>query len=218
MQSDAILYATALQSPAWLIAEPLEPAVVSQIADFNRRGIRWLLGTLRAAGADPASAGKWPRAIAELAALWLALDEDSVARLAAMPYLLFELGLDDASATRLGPLGAAVNMGAPNDLASMILHYAWHIARANPLAAASGLGLSADAAGRLRELGFGELEALVPQIAARLGLRWSGRVPVWQQLLAAVSTGASDALQRERLNGLRRLAGDLLLQPALPRR
>jgi hypothetical protein len=216
-------YASVLQSPGWLIAEPLDPAIAVQVADFNVRGLRLQLTALSAAvAAPPPGVGKTaplPRALSELASLWLALDAAALRRLAQLPYLLFELGLDTPqlfAQTQIASRVAAPNEASPvpaspaHDFARIVLHYAWHLARANPLGAALGLGMPQLSAAALRELSFGDLEWLAPQAAARLRMRWAQRPAVWRGMLSAASGADTAALQREQLSGLRRLAGDLL--------
>ena len=209
----------ATQSPGWLIAEPLDSALQQQIADFNRRGLRWVL-TLLTGVPEGRSVSGVPRAVLDLRALWRALDSPAIARLAAMPYLLFDLGMGSpgllTSAHTPARLPASAIGDERQDFATLVLHYAWHLARANPLGAAVALGLPGPSAAALRELPFADLHRIVPGATERLTLRWAGRPAVWRPLLTAVAGDDADALQREQLIGLRRLAGDLLAAASAP--
>lgn len=217
MRYDDSMQATTAQTPGWLIAEPLDPAIALQVADFNRRGLQQQLALLAAQPTPPRRDAGLPRAVVELTALWRSLDEAALERLAAMPYLLFEVGLGSARLFSR-PASAATAARPPRDIdfARMVLHYAWHLARANPLGAAVGLGMPTPCAAELRELSFGELESFVPAAAARLCLRWGGRPAVWAALLTAAAGSDSALLEREQLSGLRRIAGDLLSAAASP--
>ncbi len=211
MASDDFPYTPTAQTPGWLIAEPLDPAVQQQIGEFNRRGILQLLEDISISAPIPLRAGEPLPAVLQLTKRWQALDAVGVSRLAAMPYLLFDLGFDAPELFAVSRLNSAVV--DPSERAQFVrtvLHYAWHLARANPLGAAVGLGMPSRSCAVLRELGFGELESLVPRFATRLRLRWANRVAVWRALLDVAQSGEPAALEHEQLSGLRRLAGDLL--------
>lgn len=204
MRNDDLHYAATVQSPGWLIAEPLDPAIGQQIAEFNLRGLRQqqAASTTDAAGSVPAFASQWQ-----------ALDPQALQRLASMPFLLFELGLD--TSPLFARAGAGVTAPGPDaaslEFAGQLLNYAWHLARANPLGAALRLGMPSGSVAELRELSFSELHALTAPAARCLRLRWGEPPTVWKQLLAAAKSHDPEALEREQLAGLRRLAGELMV-------
>ena len=210
MQSEVFPYSTTGQTPLWWIAEPLDPAIRTQIAAFNRIGLqmqREALGELN----DPAAeSGGLPPAITELCETWRALDDAALSRLSAMPYLLFEMGFQELRPEVPARPSPATIADARREFARSLLNYAWYLARANPLGAAVGLGMPAASAAALRELSFSDQEMYVPRIAACLSLRWADRPTVWRGMLAAATSGNDRALQLERVSGLRRLAGELL--------
>lgn len=211
MRHDDQGYAATVQSPGWLIAEPLDPAIGQQIADFNLRGLRQQLapGPAAAPAARTAAQGD---VLQELSPLWQQLDGPALQRVASMPFLLFELGLDSLPLFARGQASAPVGPpAAAQEFASQVLGYAWHLARANPLGAALRFGMPPGSAAALRELPFGDLQACAMPAASCLRLRWSQRPSVWRRLLVAARCDDREALEQEQLAGLRRLAGELMV-------
>lgn len=219
MRTDDPLYSATAQAPGWLVAEPLDPAVAQQVADFNLRGLRMQLADLSGSAASPLQESSLPCAVRELQPLWRALGQSAVQRLAGMPFLLFECGLDSLPLFSGAAVRRPVTAQDPQRLefASMVLNYAWHLARANPLGAAVGLGMPGVCAAALRELAFGDVQARAVAAAASLRLRWCERPAVWRPLLAVVTSGVAADLEREQLAGLRRLAGELMRADAAGR-
>lgn len=204
MRHDDQGYAATVQSPGWLIAEPLDPAIGQQIAEFNLRGLRQQLATRPSAAQGDVQQ--------ELSSLWQQLDGPALQRVASMPFLLFELGLDSLPLFARGQASAQVGPPvAAQEFASQVLGYAWHLARANPLGAALRFGMPPGSAAALRELPFGDLQACATPAASCLRLRWSQRPSVWRRLLIAARCDDREALEQEQLAGLRRLAGELMV-------
>ena len=212
MRQDELNYSTTVQSPGWLIAEPMDQAIAQQVCDFNMRGLRLQLAGLEAASCARRRELVLPRALQDLLPVWRAMDAVALRRLASMPFLLFELGLDSVPLFARGGSRAVAlpEAAAQLEFANLVISYAWHLARANPLGAAVGLGMPTQCAAILKEMNFGDLQSCVPSAAACLRLRWCERPAVWRTLLAAVNGGDRTVLEREQLAGLRRLAGDLL--------
>ncbi len=186
----------------------------------------------RDAGAGAgAGAGGFPAAIRELRPQWLALDEAAQRRLAACPYLLFELDFpaamwaatlpplavqearNDGSGQAAGSPGAAGGAASPFDcsdgcaFARLLLHYAWHVVRATPNAAAFVLGASPAAVEPLRGLGLPRMEVLAALAGSRVRLRWDQEPLIWEAWLEAAVRGDPEQLWAAQRRGLQRIAG-----------
>ena len=176
-----------------------------------------------------AGAAGFPAAIRELGSQWLGLDEGAQLRLAGCPYLLFELDFsaaswaaalpprsvqeaarDERSGVAAGCAGAAASPFACNDgyaFARLLLHYAWHVVRATPNAAAFVLGAPPTAFEPLRTLGLARVEAIAALAGSLVRLRWDQEPLIWEAWLGAAVRGDPEQLWVSQRRGLQRIAG-----------
>ncbi|MDE2220947.1 MAG: hypothetical protein KGJ52_11280, partial [Gammaproteobacteria bacterium] len=96
----------------------------------------------------------------------------------------------------------------PTPLLRRALLFAWHLARANRLAACVALGMSAPCAALVAACRFADLEALAERRPAWIRPRWDDRPEVWQAWLAAAAEESPRALESLQLWGLQMLAAD----------
>jgi len=152
---------------------------------------------------------------------WRALGDDARARLARCPFLLVDLG---AARPQLwsGPPRAAVHEARPvsallaqrgplsTPLLRRVLLFAWHLARANRLAARITLGMSAPCAALVAACRFADLEALAERRPEWIRPRWHDRPEIWQAWLGAAAEESPRGLENLRLWGLQMLAAEVL--------
>lgn len=213
---------TGAEVPRSARQDVLDPALLGELRNINERGVRLLQERARAAPArEPA------RYAADLDA-WLALDPAAVQRLAAQPFLLFGIGLEDAArwqrpgADAVGevrPAAAAPAFtGTARDAAAgcwpadgaayarVLTHYAWHLARTAPRTATLVAGMSPQTATALRDCPVGRLDALAQRSVAWLQLRWHDQPRIWAHLLdAARADSTPEAARSATLRALQRL-------------
>jgi hypothetical protein len=192
----------------------LDDDTLRQVAELNLRGLRVLRASLDADAPQPV-------AVAVLEAAWRALDDAALQRLATCPWLLFDAHFDDVARWRRAFLpgvheahsGGAPCMpaAAPVDEAArfrrLVLHYAWHLARAAPLAAALVLGMPAETRALLRTQGLNAIDAFAAEAGDWVRLRWDHLPAAWAPLLQAAAAGDAAALHQAQLHGLQRIAG-----------
>ncbi len=164
-----------------------------------------------------------PDALRLLGAEWLALDDAARHRLAACPYLLFELdfaGLMNAvtppprvvQESRVVP-GAPCTVASPfagaegRGFARLLLHYSWHLVRSAPAAAGFVLGAPQPALESLRVQGLSRVESLAATAGGWVRLRWDHEPLIWIDWLEAARTADPAALWSSQLRGLQRIAG-----------
>ncbi len=164
-----------------------------------------------------------PDALRLLSDEWLSLDEAARHRLATCPYLLFELdvaGLLNAAAVpprfvqeARGVPGAASAIAASfagaegRGFARLLIHYAWHLVRSAPTAAAFVLGASQAVLDPLRTLGLSRVESLAGTASGWVRLRWDQEPLIWIDWLEAARGDDPAALWASQLRGLQRIAG-----------
>jgi len=164
----------------------------------------------------------------DLQALWQPLSGASRQLLARCPYLLADAGF--AQTERWEGLPAAVHDAAAADLPRppqavgrapfttplirRVLVFAWHLARARPLAARIALGMSSACAARVAGCRLADLEALAEQRPAWIRVRWHDRPELWRAWLRAAGQGSSGALLRLQLWGLQSLAAAMVERAA----
>ncbi|MBS0386967.1 MAG: hypothetical protein JSR15_00700 [Proteobacteria bacterium] len=152
---------------------------------------------------------------------WRALSDDARARLARCPFLLVDLGAAQpqlwSNPPRVGvheaqPLSALLAQRGPlaTPLLRRVLLFAWHLARANRLAARITLGMSAPCAALVAACRFADLEALAERRPAWIRPRWHDRPDIWQAWLGAATEESPRGLEILRLWGLQMLAADVL--------
>ena len=152
---------------------------------------------------------------------WRALSDDARARLAHCPFLLVDLGaaqpqlwskLPRVSVHEPQPVSALLAQRGPlpTPLLRRVLLFAWHLARANRLAARITLGMSGPCAALVTACRFADLEALAEQRPAWIRPRWHDRPEVWQAWLGAAAEESPRGLENLQLWGLQMLAADVL--------
>lgn len=185
-----------------------DAGILEPLAELNLEVLDALAG---------AAAGlRWP---------WRALGEAARQRLARCPFLLVDAGFARpelwAGLPRVGvqeglPPAAATEPHGPlaTPLLRRVLLFAWHLARANRLAACIALGMSAPCAGLVAACRFADLEALAERRPPWIRPRWDDRPGVWQAWLAAAAQESPRALESLQLWGLQMLAADVLARRA----
>ncbi len=152
---------------------------------------------------------------------WHALGDPARQRLARCPFLLVEAGFARPELwERLPSVGvheslpAATLLAQRSPLATPVLRrvllFAWHLARADRLAARVALGMSAPCAGLIASCRFGELEALAERRPAWIRPRWDNRPEIWQAWLGAAAEESPHGLENLQLWGLQMLAADVV--------
>ena len=152
---------------------------------------------------------------------WRALSETARARLARCPFLLVDVGAAQpqlwSNLPRLGvheaqPVSVLLAQRGPlaTPLLRRVLLFAWHLARANRLAARITLGMSAPCAVLVAACRFADLEALAERRPAWIRPRWHDRPEVWQAWLGAAAEESPRGLENLQLWGLQMLAADVL--------
>jgi hypothetical protein len=185
-------------------ASSWDGGILEPLAELN-------LEVLDALGA--AAAGlRWP---------WRALGEAARLRLAHCPFLLVDAGFGRpelwAGLPRVGVHEGSPAVAVPaqrgplaTPLLRRVLLFAWHLARANRLAARITLGMSAPCANLVAACRFADLEALAERRPTWIRPRWDDRPEVWQAWLAAAAEESPRALESLQLWGLQMLAAEVL--------
>ena len=154
---------------------------------------------------------------------WRALGEAARQRVAHSPFLVVDAAFARpelwAGLPRVGvheglPTGLVPAPRGPlaTPLLRRVLLFAWHLARANRLAARIALGMSAPCAGLVAACRFADLEALAERRPSWIRPRWDDRPDVWQAWLAAAAEESPRALENLQLWGLQMLAAEVLAQ------
>lgn len=198
-------------SQSWLHSEALDA-----LAAVNEQCLELLCE--QAAVRQPARPR--PALLKELEALWYGLDAGARRRAARCPFLLVDTGFARTASRPWLPAGAIRDQDwsvppvpfftVPRTVAvtRLVLTYAWHLARGESAAVRLFLGMSAQLAERLAGRTLPEVFQLAEGEPGLLTPRWSDRVSVWRDLLAAARSGEPGALERCRIRGLQLLAAD----------
>ena len=187
-------------------------ALLSPVAEINQQ----MLAILCECASAPRPL---PRLVAVLRELWCSLDASARRRLALCPYLLLDGGFSAperwqrAAAGGLGVMDGAGAGGYFSSRAGVALLrrtfvLAWHLARANALAARILLGMSPDCAERIAACPLAELEALAELGPVWVVPRWELQPHVWRQMLQAALADRAAGLRPVQLRGLQLLASD----------
>jgi hypothetical protein len=150
----------------------------------------------------------------EVAAAWGGLDAEARRRAAACPYLLLDAGFADRERWRPPAAGesgrsfGAAFFSVPGtvEVARLTLIFAWHLARAQSIAARVLLGVPPACVALIAALTLRQIHALAERHPHWLRPRWPSRREWWRALLAAAASGEPRALERVRLHGLTLLA------------
>ncbi|HTP39684.1 MAG TPA: hypothetical protein VMI92_08940 [Steroidobacteraceae bacterium] len=192
-----------------------DPAILGNVFEINEQLLRYLAQL----ALDEGRREHWPL-LAQLQEQWQGLGEEGRQRLASCPYLLIDGGFADtqhwpaptAPQVSDAPAPAPRLFGAEAvPLIRRMLLLAWHMARANRIAARVLLGMSGECADRLASYKLHELELLAELRPDWIKPRWSERLCVWRQLLLAARTEEPAELRRAQLRGVQLLASQLLL-------
>jgi hypothetical protein len=209
-----------LTSPVPLVGR-WDNALLLPVAEINQQMLAILCAcaSTRPDGAPGLEARPLPRLVAVLRELWCSLDLAAQRRLALCPYLLLDGGFSAperwqrASAGGLGVMDGAGAGGYFSSRAGVALLrrtfvLAWHLARANALAARILLGMSPDCAERIAACPLAELEALAELGPVWVVPRWELQPHVWRQMLQAALADRAGGLRPVQLRGLQLLASD----------
>jgi hypothetical protein len=151
----------------------------------------------------------------EVAAAWGGFDAGARRRAAACPYLLLDAGFADRerwrpAAGESGRSGGAAFFGVPGrvEVMRLTLTYAWHLSRAQSIAARVLLGIPPACVALIAALTLRQIHALAECHPHWLRPRWPSHREWWRALLAAAASGEPRALERARLQGLTLLAAE----------
>ncbi|MEZ5459773.1 MAG: hypothetical protein R3E65_10855 [Steroidobacteraceae bacterium] len=153
-------------------------------------------------------------------AAWMGLDAAQRRRLAAQPFLLLGVGLEDAARWRalvddvLAAQGAQRIAESRPRTAAMIharllVHYGWHLARIAPLTAGLVAGMAAGSTAALRECRIEHLDALASRGVHWLRPRWLDAPSLWSDLLQAAQTDAAGLARTAALRAVQRVGAAL---------
>lgn len=188
------------------------------VTEMNLRGLRVLRDALLdGRGADITAA-------TALRSEWLALDDAALLRVADAPFLMFELSIDAALAAHRShtlavgddPQRIVPWCGRPpgRAFARLLCHFSWQTCRTAPTAASLLLGISPAGCAAFRSLSLQHLDALTETAGHWLTLRWADDPRCWRPRIAAAQRADSEALWRDTLLGLQRLAAVARTPPA----
>lgn len=152
---------------------------------------------------------------------WRALGEGARLRLARCPFLLVDAGftrpelwgtLPHVGVHEALPVSTLLGQRGPlaTPLLRRVLLFAWHLARANRLAARIALGMSAPCADLVAACRFADLESLAERRPAWIRPRWDNRPEIWQAWLAAAAQESPRGLESLQLWGLQMLAAGVV--------
>ncbi|MGH8150875.1 MAG: hypothetical protein ACRETB_13005 [Steroidobacteraceae bacterium] len=225
--SEHLVVASAAEArgPVWASASWLRAEILDTLAELNEQCLELICE--QAAASAPRSG---PGLLAELEALWGALDMASRRRAARCPFLLVDAGFGragcrpwrDARGTG-APIPRALGVrdrdwpAAPRafftvprtvPVARLLLAYAWHLARSERVAAQLFLGMSARCADRVAGCTLRQVIQIAESEPQLLEPRWPDRHEVWRELLAAAIGTETAALERFRIRGFQLLAAE----------
>jgi hypothetical protein len=176
---------------------------------------------LFAGAASGAASGLRSPIVLELRAEWRQLPRSGLQRLATCPYLLVDAAFAAPTHWRELLTGAVKDATraassietVSTDLIRRTLVLAWHLTRANPLAACIRLGMNQECIELIAARSLHQLEALADTRPSWVRPRWENRVEVWRQLLCAACDDQSARLRQLQLRGLQLLAGSTITRP-----
>lgn len=202
--------------PLWASQSWLQSDALDALAAVNEQCLE-LLCEQASARAPPRPR---PALLKDLEPLWYGLDTAARRRAARCPFLLADAGFARpparpwlaASGIRdrdcSAPPAPFFTVPRTVTVTRLVVTYAWHLACGEPAAARLFLGMPAPLAERLAARTLPEVFQLAEAEPGLLQPRWSDRVPVWRDLLAAAKGGEPAALERCRIRGLQLLAAE----------
>ena len=200
------------------LAGSWDESLQSHVTELNLRFLEVLAGAAAGAGG-----GLQSPVVLELKSEWRVLSARQMQMLARCPYLLLDAAFGVPEHWRATMCGAVHEAAPPGrnpvsalgtELVRRTLVLAWHLARANPLAARITLGMNAECTDLIAGRGLYELEAVAEARPAWVRPRWEGRLDIWRQLLRAASADQANRLRQLQLRGVQLLAGSLLVHVA----
>lgn len=197
------------QGPAARPSGAMEDRDLAQVVEMNLRGLQVVRD--EAASARPGL----PAAVLSLSDEWRQADDTQLSRIAAAPYLLFDIAVDPAMALHSLRPTVAEDVAPPalfgratgRSFARLLVHFAWHICTSRPVSAPMTLGLSGAGCAQLRAHGLQHVDALAEGAARWVQLRWADEPEVWRTRLAAARRNDPEALWGSTLSGMQRVAG-----------
>jgi hypothetical protein len=154
---------------------------------------------------------------------WQRMTPPRLRLLAQCPYLLLDAGFSVPERWRAMVTGSVQDVGPTVqrahdpvgiELVRRTLVLAWHLARANPLAARITLGMNAECIELIASRGLYELEAVAESQPAWVRPRWESKLEVWRQLLRAACDDQITRLRQLQLRGVQLLAGSTMVRAA----
>ena len=194
----------------WLPSQGVDPGPLTEL---NAE----CLGLLARRAADRTAEGDLPPLLVALRDSWATLSPDSIRRLAAAPFSLFDAGLSTAPRWLEGRVrgvhdqqrsGSAYFEGAAaRSITRRMLVYGWHLARSRPRAACLVFGATFSAVEALAACSLSALDSAADRNAELLRPRWAHQPIFWRALLSA--SASNDARLHELLlGGIQRLAAE----------
>jgi hypothetical protein len=189
----------------------LQPETLESLAELNELSLALLAEQAAVPGTPPAAL------LREVRALWPALEPEARRRAAGCPYLLLDAGFADPERWRSsaqvsdgGRKGAAAFFTVPAtvEVARLVLTYAWHLARTQPVATRLLLGMPPACAVLIGGCTLRQIHTLAERRAEWLRPRWLARPQVWRELLVAAGSGEPHALEQAHMHGLTLLAAE----------
>jgi len=187
-----------------------------EITELNARGLELLQCAVRSGDV------RQPELVGGCPERWSQLDAAALARLAAVPLVLFDAGFDQAG--RWAPIDVVrdgqggipherctslFGVGEGSAFVRTVFAYAWHLSRARPLDCAVVFGMRASAASGLATLSLSEVDAIATTNPHWLQLRWHDDPGCWQRLLALASRTSAAPADELRLRTVQQLAGSM---------
>lgn len=217
---------TGLETPLGHRYDRIDAELLRELRALNARGVALLRARASCVpkpGADPATPAA--RSLATDLPGWGTLPPAVADRLAAQPFLLFGIGLEQPARWQpqvrdtdgAVPAEGAAGMPWPEDgpsYARMLCHYAWHLARTAPRTAALVAGMAPETTAVLRACPVERLDVLAQRAAAWLQLRWHDEPQFWSALIAAAQDPeGTDKARVATLRALQRL-GSIHVDPS----
>ncbi|MGH8228035.1 MAG: hypothetical protein ACREU3_09070 [Steroidobacteraceae bacterium] len=202
----------------WLSGAPLQAQALDGLAELNEQCLELICEQAAC------SNGARPAFIAQLEALWTALDAQARRRAARCPFLLVELGFargrvptdlageglrGEPWARQPGQPGAFFTVPRTLTVARLVLAYTWHLARMEEVASRLFLGLAPPWIERIAACTLRQVMQLAESQPGMLEPRWPDRVGVWRELLVAAASGEPSALEPVKIRGLQLLAAQV---------
>lgn len=232
MSSSSVLAVTAgreSRTPARGAVDALDGALLAEIHAINATGIDLLAQRAAELATAPAVCGEG-RAGASGSGLvlppgppppaWVALDGAQRRRLAAQPFLLLGVGLEDGARWRVlvddvlatqGVQRIAESRPRPAAMvyARLLVHYAWHLGRVAPLTAGLVAGMAPGSTAALRDCRLEHLDALASRSVQWLRPRWLDAPSLWSDLLQAAQSDEAELARTAALRAVQRVGAAL---------